>query len=171
MAEAYRVVVVEDDCIAALLARGYRNYWGYNPLAYFAPAPEYVTEGAGVVVANASGIDGAAGFDSGAAVLVSVLGIVVNGLYYGLLEGGAGGASLGKKACGLKVVDQDTFEAGIGIPRSLARFGVGLAFELPGQFIAFLGLLGLVDILAMLGSERKQTLHDRATRTCVVKVR
>jgi len=25
----------------ALLARGLRNYWGYNPIAYFAPAPEY----------------------------------------------------------------------------------------------------------------------------------
>lgn len=30
----------------ALLARGYRNYWGYNPLAYFAPAPEYAIEDA-----------------------------------------------------------------------------------------------------------------------------
>ena len=25
----------------ALLERGLRNYWGYNPIAYFAPAPEY----------------------------------------------------------------------------------------------------------------------------------
>jgi glycogen operon protein len=25
----------------ALLERGLRNYWGYNPLAYFVPAPEY----------------------------------------------------------------------------------------------------------------------------------
>lgn len=115
--------------------------------------------------------DGGAGFDTGSAVLVSVLSIAINGLYYGLQEGSAGGASLGKRACGLKVVDETTLQPGIGVPRSFARFGVGLLFELPGQFVGILGILSLVDILAMLGSDRKQTLHDRATRTCVVKVR
>jgi uncharacterized RDD family membrane protein YckC len=118
---------------------------------------------------SSPGFNGSAGFDTGSAVLVTVLTTIISALYYGLLEGSAGGASLGKKVCSLKVVDEATLQPGIGNARSFARYGVGLLFELPGQLVGFLGLLTLVDILPMLGSDKKQTLHDRATRTCVVK--
>ena len=115
--------------------------------------------------------DGSAGFDTGSAILVSVLSTVLSALYFGLQEGSAAGASLGKRACGLQVVDQDTLLPGVGYSRAFARYGVGLLFEVPGQFVGILGLLPFVDVLAMFRNDRRQAIHDRATRTCVVKRR
>jgi uncharacterized RDD family membrane protein YckC len=77
--------------------------------------------------------------------------------YFSLLEGGSSGQTLGKRACGIRVVDLPT-GAPIGVGRGLIRW--------LGRWLSlFVFLLGY---LWMLWDREKQTWHDKMAGAVVV---
>jgi uncharacterized RDD family membrane protein YckC len=85
--------------------------------------------------------------------LTSLLGLA----YVVVLEGGASGQTLGRRAVGIRVVDADG-GGPIGIPRALLRW----AAEWLSALILLLGYLW------MLWDSEKQTWHDKLASTLVV---
>jgi uncharacterized RDD family membrane protein YckC len=85
-------------------------------------------------------------------------------LYYSLLEGGASGQTLGKKAAGIRVISFDT-GAPLGFARALGRNALRMVFSFVLNFIGT-----LLDGLWMLWDDESQTLHDKAVRSVVVPV-
>ncbi|TCJ14509.1 RDD family protein [Flaviaesturariibacter flavus] len=87
----------------------------------------------------------------------AVAGILVNCLYFALMESSERGATLGKMALGLRVTDMNggriTFMQGLG-----RYFG-----KILSSIILFIGYL------MMVWDDRKQTLHDKMAGTLVVK--
>ncbi|MEY2438177.1 MAG: hypothetical protein QOH64_391 [Acidimicrobiaceae bacterium] len=90
---------------------------------------------------------------------VQLIGFLVGIAYYALLEGGATGQTIGKRALGLRVVDQDTWQPGIGTGRGVGRYFARMLSAIP---------LGL-GYFWMLWDKDKQTWHDKLARTRVVK--
>ncbi|MDQ3980681.1 MAG: RDD family protein [Actinomycetota bacterium] len=90
--------------------------------------------------------------------------ILVPLLYYGLLEGGQGGASVGKMALGIKVRDADT-GGPIGVGKAaLRRFIYNILWYL-------LVIPGVINGLSPLWDDRKQSWHDKAVNSVVVRRR
>ncbi len=112
---------------------------------------------------------GGSGFDTGGAIVATVLGSAISLVYGGLLEGSRSGATVGKRACSIRVVDAATLQPGIGIGRGFGRNGAKLLFQLPQQVFFPLAILSLLDHLWMLWDPKKQTWHDKLAKTCVVK--
>jgi uncharacterized RDD family membrane protein YckC len=77
--------------------------------------------------------------------------------YFGILEGGTSGQTLGKKAAGIRVID---FAGGgpIGVGRAIGRY---FARWLSGLAIG-------LGYLWMLWDKEKQTWHDKLTNSIVV---
>jgi uncharacterized RDD family membrane protein YckC len=137
--------------------------------------------GAWFVDAMASGILGAivlvlvGGFDSstdtsnGFRFEVSVNGIgtlallVVSMLWY-VVPQGARGQTIGKLILGIKVVRADDPSRTIGFGLSLGRWIVTQVL------LALCIVPGIVDHLIPLRDDRRQTLHDRAVGSIVVRV-
>ena len=94
--------------------------------------------------------------DSGAA-LANVLGIAIGIAYYGTLEGGERGQTLGKRALGIRVID---FNAGgpIGFGRAIIRYLARILSAIP----LFLGYFW------MLWDSQSQTWHDKLSTAVVV---
>jgi len=80
----------------------------------------------------------------------------VDGLYYALLTSSRSQATLGKRACGIKVVDLQGGRVGLG--RAAARY-----------FAAWLSVLSIgAGFAAAAFTARKQALHDMICSTLVV---
>jgi uncharacterized RDD family membrane protein YckC len=95
-----------------------------------------------------------------AAVLGQLLAFIAGVAYYALLEGNTG-QTVGKMALGIKVVDQDTWQPGIGLGRGIGRY-----------FARWLSALPLLlGYFWMLWDKDKQTFHDKLVRTRVIKTR
>ncbi|MFO7281536.1 MAG: RDD family protein [Thermoanaerobacterales bacterium] len=90
--------------------------------------------------------------------VLALLAIVAAVVYYAKLEGGSG-QTLGKRALGIRVVDEHT-GGPIGTGRAVGRYFARILSGLP----CFLGYLW------MLWDDRKQTWHDKLTRSQVVKL-
>jgi uncharacterized RDD family membrane protein YckC len=113
-------------------------------------------------------------FDAAAAMSVTdqlVISLVWVGLgfvYYTLLWRFRG-AGVGQLALGLRVVpvDQGRYAGRLGWGPTLVR---ALIWTLPGLTTVLL-IFQLVDVLFPLGQPKRQSLHDLAARTQVVKVR
>jgi uncharacterized RDD family membrane protein YckC len=90
-------------------------------------------------------------------LLVQLAAIVINWLYFALMESSASQATLGKMACGIVVTDLNG-----------GRIGFGRA---TGRYFAKIlsGCLLLIGYLMMLWSPQKQCLHDQLAGTLVVK--
>jgi uncharacterized RDD family membrane protein YckC len=88
--------------------------------------------------------------------LIVLAGIVAAVLYYGLLEGRTG-QTIGKKALGLKVVDNYSGTP-IGVGRAIGRYFAKILSAIP----CFLGYFW------MLWDPNKQTWHDKIVRSYVV---
>jgi len=102
---------------------------------------------------------GAAGIeDSSLETVLGVFGLVAIWLYFALMESAPGQATLGKRACGLKVTDRD------GAPISFARAS--------GRYFAKIlsAALLLIGYLMVAFTRRKQGLHDIIAGTLVVRV-
>ncbi len=101
-------------------------------------------------------IFGAALGESGGA-LASVLSIVIAIAYFGILEGGETGQTLGKRALGIRVID---FNAGgpIGVGRAIIRYLARILSTIP----LFLGYFW------MLWDDQSQTWHDKLSTAVVV---
>ena len=85
-------------------------------------------------------------------------------LYYGFLNGSENGQTLGKMAIGIRVRDADT-GGPIGTNRGFAREFVVWLLGLP------FGILALIDGLWPLWDERRQSWHDKAVNSIVVKAK
>ena len=87
------------------------------------------------------------------------LSLLIGIAYFGYLEGGARGQTLGKMALGIRVID---FSSGgpIGYGRGVVRY--------LGRIIS--GLVCLLGYLWMLWDKEKQTWHDKIASSVVVPV-
>jgi uncharacterized RDD family membrane protein YckC len=85
--------------------------------------------------------------------------LIVGVAYYGLLEGGPTGQTLGKRVCGIRVVDVDSGQPGIGYPRGVGRYFARILAAIP----LFLGYFW------MLWDKKSQCWQDKLARTLVVK--
>ena len=98
---------------------------------------------------------------TGAYVATWLIGLVLSLVYYIVLEGGAGGATLGKMALGIQLRDAETFGP-IGYGRAFAR-------RLVASLLWWaLFIPGLLDVLSPLWDRRRQTWHDKAVNGVVV---
>lgn len=88
-----------------------------------------------------------------------VLTLVVGLVYFSLQEGGATGQTVGKRLCGIRVVDERTGQT-IDVGRAMARYLVSILS----------GLACAVGYLWMLWDANKQTWHDKASHTVVIRV-
>jgi uncharacterized RDD family membrane protein YckC len=96
---------------------------------------------------------------------VSIVLLLAAAAYFALLEGGPRGQSLGKRACGIRVIDSR--DGGpIGPGRALIRC-IGLI--LAPTFLP-LSFLMLLSCLWMLLDRERQTWHDKLARAVVVPV-
>ncbi len=94
-----------------------------------------------------------------AGLVGGLIGMLMSWLYFALMESGPSGATLGKKALGLQVVDND---------------GYGITFaQATGRYFAHIlsGLLCCAGYLAMLFSPEKKTWHDQLSSTRVIDTR
>jgi uncharacterized RDD family membrane protein YckC len=87
------------------------------------------------------------------------LNILIGALYYPLQEGGLTGQTIGKRLCGIRVVDESEGHT-VDVSRALVRYLVSLV----SGFVCLLGYLW------MLWDPRRQTWHDKVSRTLVVRV-
>jgi uncharacterized RDD family membrane protein YckC len=90
------------------------------------------------------------------AYIVGLVGIVY---YFAYFEGGPEGQTIGKKQLGIRVVDANTMQPGIGMGRGVGRY---LARILSGAICA-------LGYLWMLWDPQKQTWHDKIVTTKVTK--
>jgi uncharacterized RDD family membrane protein YckC len=109
------------------------------------------------------GFGGSSSAQSGAAVgimlLAWVLSIVVNWLYYAIMESSTKQATLGKMAMGIKVTTLEGQRINFG--RATGRYF--------GKIIS--GIILLIGYIMAAFTERKQALHDMMAGTLVVKAR
>jgi uncharacterized RDD family membrane protein YckC len=89
-------------------------------------------------------------------VLLSILAFVAGVIYYAKLEGQ--GATVGKRALGLRVQDATTGQP-IGTARAVGRYFARILSAIP----CFLGYLW------MLWDDQRQTWHDKLTSSVVVR--
>ncbi len=100
---------------------------------------------------------------TGPYLIVLVMTMILAVLYYWLLTG-YWGTTIGKRALGLWVAGEDG-QCPISLRRSAVR---ALIFVVGGEVLA---LFFLIDNGWLLGDRRRQTLHDKAAKTVVVRRR
>lgn len=112
----------------------------------------------GILIGIVAGFAGAVLGAEGASV--NLLNLLIGVAYFGAMEGGATGQTLGKKVCNIRVVDADTGQPGIGAGRAIGRY-----------FARWLSaIVLLLGYLWMLWDPKKQTWHDKLVSSIVVKV-
>jgi uncharacterized RDD family membrane protein YckC len=92
-----------------------------------------------------------------AIVALNALSILVQAVYFTLLEGGRSGQTLGKQALGIRVVDLQG-GGSIGYGRAFVRY--------LGRFVST--IVFLLGYLWMLWDREKQTWHDKMAGSVVV---
>ena len=92
------------------------------------------------------------------------LGLVLGLLYYGLMNGSESGQTLGKMLIGIRVRDADA-GGPIGYGRGVGRYFVVWLLGLP------CGIPALIDGLVPLWDNRRQSWHDKAVNSIVVKAK
>ena len=99
------------------------------------------------------------GFTPGVDLWFNLLNTLVGLAYFASLEGGATGQTLGKRICGLRVVDAVTGQPGIGVGRAIARY-----------FARWLSAIPLLlGYFWMLWDPQRQCWHDKLVKDVVVK--
>ena len=99
------------------------------------------------------------GYTPGIPLGLNLLQIAVSLAYYGVLIGGKDGQTLGKRACGIRVVDAASWQPGVGVGRGIGRFLATYLSAIPC----------LLGYFWMLWDADKQTWHDKLANTRVVK--
>jgi uncharacterized RDD family membrane protein YckC len=101
------------------------------------------------------------------------LAFVIEVAYFGLLNGGRRGQTVGKMALKIAVRDERT-GGPIGVWRAAGRFACFAIFEIPFEgplaFLRLLSLLYLIDCLAPLWDGRRQAWHDHVVHSVVVEL-
>ena len=90
--------------------------------------------------------------------------------YNWVLDSEPNGRTWGKRILGIRVVSDET---GALITRSqgAARAGVVAALSLASNFILGLGILSILNVLWPLWDQKRQTWHDKAAGSIVVRAR
>lgn len=101
----------------------------------------------------------AASISDALGVIVYLLGLAAVVWYWATYEGGPEGQTIGKKTMGIRTVDADTLQPGIGAGKAVGRFFARILS----------GLVCYIGYLWMLWDPEKQTWHDKIVRTKVVK--
>jgi uncharacterized RDD family membrane protein YckC len=113
--------------------------------------------------------DGGFGPFNGVSLGFSGLSLAASLLYYGLLNGGDRGQTVGKRVLSIQVRDATSggpIGVGRGVLRALVAWGPGQAFT-----FAFVGgIWTVLDGLWPLWDERRQALHDKVANSVVVDV-
>ncbi|KQQ84064.1 RDD family protein [Xanthomonas sp. Leaf131] len=91
------------------------------------------------------------------------IGLVIPALYFAWMQSSRHQASLGKLACGIKLVRADTNGGRVGFWRNLLRY---LAYVVITLFTLGIGLIVSAFMAGL--SARKQGLHDKVCETLVV---
>jgi uncharacterized RDD family membrane protein YckC len=91
--------------------------------------------------------------------LVSLITLAIAVAYFALQEGGPTGQTIGKKLCGIRVIDVAT-GGSIGNGRAAGRYF--------GSLVS--GYVCVLGYLWMLWDDKKQTWHDKMVGSNVVKV-
>jgi uncharacterized RDD family membrane protein YckC len=108
-----------------------------------------------------AGFDPSVGADpeamAGANLMANLLSIVLGWLYYALMESSAMQATLGKKALGMIVTDENGQRIGFG--RATGRYFAKILSA----------LILLIGFIMVAFTERKQGLHDKLAGTLVVR--
>lgn len=94
---------------------------------------------------------------------VSVISTVLFIVYSGLMLSSRG-ATLGKMVCRLRVVPLDQGQGGPALDKRRSWLRPVMT-----ELLAFIPLVGLIDVLFPLWDRRKQTLHDKIVGTQVVR--
>ncbi|MGH9095828.1 MAG: RDD family protein, partial [Acidimicrobiales bacterium] len=117
--------------------------------------------GANTIVFNSNGTTTV---HTGHLIVAEIIEFVLTLAYFGILDGGQKGQTLGKMALGIATRDINT-GGPIGTPRAaLRRFIYSLLF-------ALLLIPGLINVLSPLWDQRRQAWHDKAVSSDVIKVR
>jgi len=105
---------------------------------------------------------------------ISDLPFVVTGvlwvLYGGFLVGSPRGQTVGMMAVGVRAVRDESRET-LGYGRAFGRAVVESVFRLLNLVFFLLGLVWVLDMLFPLWDARRQTLHDKAGGSVVVRLR
>jgi uncharacterized RDD family membrane protein YckC len=105
--------------------------------------------------------------------LLALAWVVIDVLYFGFLNGGASGQTLGQRSLGIAVRDQGR-EGPIGFQRAALRTLVlnptVLVTWIP-VFWVLVGVYSFVAGLSPLWDQQHQGFHDKLEKTVVVKVR
>jgi uncharacterized RDD family membrane protein YckC len=104
------------------------------------------------------------GLLSGALFFTILLSVLIPIVYFGLMNGGEKGQTVGKMALKIQVRDEAT-GGPIGIGRAFLRY---LVYAALAGFTCGIG--GLVDGLWPLWDPKRQALHDKAIKSVVVDV-
>jgi len=107
----------------------------------------------GIVYSIAAAISDALG------VLVYLAGLAGVIYYFARFEGGPEGQTIGKKQLGIRVVDANTLQPGIGPGRAVGRYFARILSSIPCS----------LGYLWMLWDPDKQTWHDKIVGTKVIK--
>lgn len=99
------------------------------------------------------------GWNGAAPVWWNLFANILGAAYYGMMEGGPTGQTLGKRVCGIRVVDANTGQPGIGIGRGIGRYFARILS----------GIALLLGYFWMLWDSKKQTWHDKLVSSVVVK--
>jgi len=91
-------------------------------------------------------------------------------VYGTLLCGSPRGQTLGMMAVGVRAVRDESF-AVLGYGRALARALFEVVLRLINLLFFLLGLIWLLDMLFPLWDRKRQTLHDKAAGSVVLRVR
>ena len=92
-------------------------------------------------------------------VIAYIIGLIGVVYYFAYFEGGPEGQTIGKKQLGVRVVDANTLQPGIGMGRGVGRY-----------FARILSGICLLGYLWMLWDPQKQCWHDKLVSTKVTKV-
>jgi uncharacterized RDD family membrane protein YckC len=104
-------------------------------------------------------------FGAGSTLVGLVLNLALNSAYFGLLNGGERGQTVGKRALGIQVREA-TSGGPLGPERGVARYVVDGA----ATFLPPLLLFNILDGLWPLWDPKRQAIHDKVVNTVVIKV-
>lgn len=136
--------------LAARIDQASREYQAY--------LIEVLTTGATPDLGHAIGL-----LNTPASMTVSVISTVLFIVYSGLMLSSRG-ATLGKMVCRLRVVPLDQGQGGPALDKRRSWLRPVMT-----ELLAFIPLVGLIDVLFPLWDRRKQTLHDKIVGTQVVR--
>ncbi len=107
---------------------------------------------------------------SGATLAMQAISILIWMAYKGFMEGGASGATIGKRLLSIKVVRESG--GTLGVPTAVYRawpYWVPAAATLLGPQLSVIGVVGLISCIVVAFTAKKQGLHDIMAKCLVVR--